>query len=227
MIEGSKADLLETAYAEELERDTLKAVVEIYEESIVLRTVEEDGGTVKNIEPDELAQAMAKDMQVCSGLLSDRTLWWTYTATGAELALWEPPASRRVTLVTSPDRPPELFHLPMPGMVFIKRQGRPTRVFAATGRPTSAADTLYHAPTFNVFLNGSICPGSHRFPQEPERQAEAFFESHFSLTGDTKGRSQKHDGDILALWEELSGQIDYPLEDLVAYSSVSKEMGRR
>jgi len=45
---------------------------------------------------------------------------------------------------------------------------------------------------------------------------EAFFESYFSVTGDTgRGKSQRHMEDVGLLWAELDGQPTYPLQDLV------------
>jgi hypothetical protein len=53
----------------------------------------------------------------------------------------------------------------------------------------------------------------------------AFFESHFSVTGDTKaGKSRRHPDDVGKLWRELDGRERYPLDDLVAQFTVADAM---
>ena len=54
-------------------------------------------------------------------------------------------------------------------------------------RPTDAEQHLFRAPAFNVFRDGRVCPGSHRFPEEVGLIPESFFQSYFSLTGDSPG----------------------------------------
>ena len=39
-------------------------------------------------------------------------------------------------------------------------------VYAAASRPTDAEQQLFRAPAFNVFGDGRVCPGSHKFPEE-------------------------------------------------------------
>ena len=102
---------------------------------------------------------------------------------------------------------------------------------AALERPTKPEQQLYRAPAFNVFRDGRVCPGSHRFPEDVGLIPESFFQSFFSLTGDTRERSKRHPDNLQALWEELDGKADYPVEDLVPQCSVAHVMaaseGRR
>ena len=60
---------------------------------------------------------------------------------------------------------------------------------------------------------------------------ESFFRSFFSLTGDSRERSKKHPDNLQALWEELDGKTEYPVEDLVPQCTVGQAMavseGRR
>ena len=60
---------------------------------------------------------------------------------------------------------------------------------------------------------------------------ESFFQSYFSLTGDSRDRSKKHADNLQVLWEELDGQTAYPTEDLVPQCTVGQAMavseGRR
>ena len=108
----------------------------------------------------------------------------------------------------------------MPGLVFVCSPARAPWVYAALEQPTDPDQRLYRAPAFNVFSDGRTCPGSHRFPEEVGRIPESFFQSFFSLTGDTRDRSKKHPDNLQALWEELDGQTDYPVEDLVPQCTV-------
>ena len=94
-------------------------------------------------------------------------------------------------------------------------------------RPTDPEQHLFRAPAFNVFGDGWVCPGSHKFPEEVGLIPESFF----SLTGDTRDRSKKHTDNLQALWEELDGTTAYPIEDLVPQCTVAHAMavseGRR
>ena len=60
---------------------------------------------------------------------------------------------------------------------------------------------------------------------------DSFFQSFFSMTGDTRERSKKHSDNLHALWEELDGKRKYPTEDLVPQCTVAQAMavseGRR
>ena len=97
--------------------------------------------------------------------------------------------------------------LPMPGLVFIcLPSAQAPYVFAAKSRPRAAGEDLYHAPTFNVFRDGRVCPGTHVFPRDPGRMPEEFFRSHFSPAGDTTGRSRSHPDDLLGLWADMDRQ---------------------
>ena len=54
----------------------------------------------------------------------------------------------------------------MPGLVFVCSPGRAPWVYAATERPADAEQQLFRMPAFNVFGDGRVCPGSHRFPEQ-------------------------------------------------------------
>ena len=102
------------------------------------------------------------------------------------MVIWAPLRSRIVRLDQRYGEGLKRLRLPMPGLVFICVPGAQTPyVFAAKARPRSADDELYHTPTFNVFRNGRVCPGSHVFPRDLGRIPDEFFRSHFSPTGDS------------------------------------------
>ncbi len=117
------------------------------------------------------------------------------------------------------------------GVGFVCSPGRAPWVYAALERPVNGKQQLYRAPAFNVFRDGRVCPGSHRFPEDAGPIPESFFQSFLSLTGDTRERSKQHPDDLKALWEELDGKAEYPVEDLVPQCTVGHVMavseGRR
>ena len=127
--------------------------------------------------------------------------------------------------------PPPGSGFPCRGWSSSARRAASPWVYAATSRPTDAEQQLFRAPAFNVFRDGRVCPGSHRFPEEVGLIPESFFQSYFSLTGDSRDRSKKHPDNLQALWEEIDGQTEYPTEDLVPQCTVGQAMalseGRR
>lgn len=221
-----KPPLWETAYAEDLPEDHLNAVLEFYEENLVLKTFNRAAITVRHLSPQEVARALSNESCVTTGLLTPDTLWWRHDATGPATAIWREPQVWSAALQMEPFEPPRRFKLPMPGLIFITKPGSTPSVFTSPERPTNPDQMLYNMPTFNVFSSGRICPGNHNFPLQPSRVPESFFESFFTLTGDHHSRSRKHQNDILSLWEEIDGQPDYPTEDLVEAISVSTAIER-
>ena len=147
---------------------------------------------------------------------SAETLWFVKTAAGPRVALWCPPRVWSVRLQESYGERPRRFRLPMPGLVFLcLPAAQAPYVFAAKARPRTGDDELYHCPTWNVFRNGRVCPGTHVFPRDPARIPEEFFKSQFSPTGDSHGRSRTHPDDLLSLWAGLHRQQNYPVDDLM------------
>ena len=216
---------------DDLPRDTLQAQLEVYGETVLLRGFESDRNWVRTVSADEIANVFIRHLGFSSGLLPDNALWWNQGETGRVVALWRPPQVWAVALQREAFQPPARLRLPMPGLVFVCSPGRAPWVYAALERPTDSEQQLYRAPAFNVFRDGRVCPGSHRFPEEVGRIPESFFQSFFSLTGDSQGRSKQHPDNLQALWEELDGKSDYPVEDLVPQCTVGHAMavseGRR
>ena len=215
----------------DLPRDTLQAQLEVYGETVLLRGFEGDRTWVRTVSADEIANVFIRHLDFSSGLLPDNALWWNQGETGQVVALWRPPQVWPVALQREAFQPPARLRLPMPGLVFVCSPGRAPWVYAALERPTNSEQQLYRAPAFNVFRDGRVCPGSHRFPEEVGRIPESFFQSFFSLTGDSQGRSKQHPDNLQALWEELDGKAEYPVEDLVPQCTVGHVMavseGRR
>ena len=205
-------------------RDELQAQINIYEETVTVVVKSGDRTTVKIVEPDEIAHALAGRMTFTSPVLTPDALWWRAGREGTTTCLWREPAVRRVALQLEAMAPPVRLVIPMPGLVFACTAGRPPSVWAAKERPTSGAAMLYHSPTFNTFGDGRVCAGTHRFPNDPALMPESFFASLFSHTGHTGGRSLKHPGNLRALWEELDGAGEYPLDDLVEFGTMDRVM---
>ena len=215
----------------EAPKDVLKAQLEVYGETILLRGFEDDSTWVRTVSADEIANVFTRHLGFSSGLLPEEALWWNQGETGQVVALWRPPQVWPVALQREAFQPPARLRLPMPGLVFVCSPGRAPWAYAALSRPTGPEQQLFRIPAFNVFGDGRICPGSHRFPEEVGLIPESFFQSFFSLTGDTGNRSKKHPDNLHALWEELDGKTEYPVEDLVPQGTVAQAMavseGRR
>ena len=215
----------------EMPKDELRVQLEVYNETILLRGFENDSAWVRTVSADEIATVFTQHLGFSSGLLPQEALWWNQGETGQVVGLWRPPGVWSVALQREAFKPPARLRLPMPGLVFVCSPGRAPWVYAALGRPTNSEQQLFRAPAFNVFGDGRVCPGSHRFPEEVGLIPESFFQSFFSGTGDTRNRSKKHPDNLIALWEELDGKSEYPMEDLVSQCTVAHAMavseGRR
>lgn len=116
--------------------------------------------------------------------------------------------------------PTERLVLPMPGLIFVCGEHSPPAVFAAKRRPETEEEFLYHAPVFNTFANGTTCQGTHHYSKDPTQVPDDFFQSWFSLHGDTQSRSHSHMSDLLAHWRDLDGKEEYPMDDLVYCTSL-------
>ncbi len=216
---------------DEAPRDALRLQLEVYEETVLLRGFDADLSWVRTVSADAVAHAVTRHLGFSSGLLPKDALWWQQGETGQVVALWRPPRVWAVALQREAFKPPARLRLPMPGLVFVCSPGRAPWVYAARERPTDPEEQLFRAPAFNVFSDGRACPGTHRFPEEVDDIPESFFQSYFSGTGDTRNRSRRHPDDLHALWEELDGKSDYPLDDLVPQCTVAHALaatqGRR
>ena len=217
--------------AVDVPRDELQLQMEVYRETILLRGFEGETNWVRTVSADEIANAFTRHLGFSSGLLPQEALWWGQGETGRTVALWRPPQVWPVALQREAFKPPARLRIPMPGLVFVCSPARAPWVYAALSRPSDPEQRLYRTPAFNVFQDGRVCPGSHKFPEEVGRIPESFFQSFFSLTGDTKVRSKKHPDNLQSLWEELDGTTEYPAEDLVPQCTVADAMaaseGRR
>ena len=201
--------------------DELNLQLEVYGETLLLRGFDGDANWVRTVSADEIANVFTRHLGFSSGLLPEETLWWGQGETGQVVALWRPPQVWPVALQREAFKPPARLRLPMPGLVFVCSPARAPWVYAALERPTDPEDRLYKMPAFNVFRDGRVCPGSHKFPDRVEEIPESFFRSYFSGTGDSRERSKKHPDNLHALWEDIDGKTEYPVEDLVPQCTVA------
>ena len=209
----------------EVPRDTLRVQVEVYNESILVRGFRDNRITwVKSVSAESIAMALSHQLGFSSGLLPKGTVWWNQSQVGKVVAIWRAPERRTLALQLQVFAPPARYTIPMPGTLFVCSPGRAPWAYACPVYPTDAEMTLYRLPTFNVFRDGRVCPGNHRFPDEVEEIPDSFYRSYFSRTGDTRNRSKKHPDDLAALWAELHGQERYPLDDLVVQCTVADAM---
>ncbi len=212
----------------EVEPDPLQLRLDFHRESTI--RYDYAGGRVKValVSALDVAHALARELDLTTGILPPDTLWLAKTGTGTRLALWVPPQVRTVRLRERYDAPPRRLRLPFPGLVFLLLpDGQAPYVFAAPARPASPTDQLFHAPAFNVFDSGRVCAGTHRFPTDPAKVPASFFASYFSAALDTARRkSRRHPEDIGKLWAELHAAkaTVYPAADLVPHLAVADAM---
>jgi hypothetical protein len=201
----------------DVEEDPLRLRLDFHRESVIVHDYTGDVIKTKLVSALDVAHALARELDLSTGILPTDTVWWSRTSSGVRVAVWREPQVWTVRLRESYDAPPRRLRLPMPGLVFVCLPARQAPyVFAATTRPRSIDDQLYHAPAHNVFDSGRVCTGTHAFPADPGRVPEEFFRSYFSATHDTaRGKSQKHPDDVGRLWDEIDGTATYPAEDLV------------
>jgi len=204
--------------------DRLQLRLDFYSSAAVLYSFESHTIKTKMVSARDISLAMLGSVALSSGLLPPNALWWKRTRGEDEVAIWQPAKIWRVALQLEAFKPARRFTIPMPGLIFICQMGKPPRVFAAKRRPCSLNDEVYHAPLYNVFTDGSTCPGTHSYPADMSEIPASFFMSFFTRDASFRNRSKKYPNDLLPLWEELDGKKKYPLNDLVPFGHVKDLM---
>ena len=201
--------------------DPLRLRVDFHNQAVRMTSFEGRVTSVKMVSAMDIAHALSRELNLSSGLLPEKALWWTNTADGAVVAMYREPQVTKVALQVDLQKPAERYTIPMPGLIFICRPGgTPPYVYAVKKRPTKPQDKVFKAPCFNIFADGRVCPGTHKFPKEPAGVPDSFFESFFSPTGDTYERSKARPQNLRLHWEKLDGKDTYPNADLVEHSRV-------
>jgi PRTRC genetic system protein B len=207
----------------EVAPDQLKIRLDFYETTVVAHFCDNGVISTRIVSARDVAMALLGETNLISGLLPRETLCWG----PGQVALWVEPRVWPVALMTEPFKPPRRMRLPMPGLIFICRPGQPPRVYAAKRRPRDMQAIIYHAPLFNVYRDGSTCPGTNKYPDKMEEIPKSFFISFFSPAAETRNRSTKYPNNLLKLWEELDGKTKYPYDDLVPICRLQDIFGKR
>ena len=209
----------------DLPKDELQAQLEVYSETILLRGFEGDRTWVRTVSADEIANVFTRHLGFASGLLPENALWWSQGRDRADGGPVAPPtglAGGPATGGVPASRPAPAAHagaglhlLPGTGALGLCRPG-------TAHRPGPAA--LPRPGLQRLPATGGPAPAATASPKRWARIPESFFQSFFSLTGDTTERSKQHPDNLQALWEELDGRTDYPVEDLVPQCTVGRVM---
>ncbi|MFN8472133.1 MAG: hypothetical protein U0822_08095 [Anaerolineae bacterium] len=208
----------------DVEPDPLQLRLDFHAETVLIHDYAEHTVRVRLVSALDIAHALARELELTTGLLPPDALWWSKTARGIAVAVWREGRVWTVRLRETYGAKPRRLRLPMPGLVFVCLPSpQAMYVFAAKARPRLETDQLYHAPVLNVFPSGQVCVGTERFPSDPARVPEAFFRSYFTPHGG-HGKSQRYRDDIGRLWAELHRQPQYPLDDLLPHIKVAEAM---
>ena len=207
----------------DVEADPLQVRLDFHAETVLLHDYADRVVRVHLVSALDIAHALARELDLTTGLLPAASLWWTRTSTGTHVAVWREPRVWVVSLREQPGALPRRLRLPLPGLVFVCRVSQPPFVFAARARPRSEEDQLYRCPCYNVFDTGRVCPGTEVVPTDPARVPEWFLHSPFS-PHIGHGKSRRYPDDIGRLWVELRGQRQFPLDDLVPHLRVGDAM---
>lgn len=199
--------------------DPLRARLDFHEQATTLTVFHGDTASTKIVSATDVAHALAKELSFNSGLLPINTLWWSNSADGPVFALYEKPQVRILALSEAANKPPRRFKLPMPGFVFLCQPGKAPWVYAVKSEPTKETDEFFRAPLFNVFENGSSCPGNHKYPARAADVPASFWRAFFSRSC-FNSPSKKHKGGLIKLWESLEGKPEFPMGDLVRMGTI-------
>ena len=217
---------------DDVPRDTLQAQLEVYQETVLLRGFEGERTWVRTVSADEIANVFTRHLGFASGLLPENALWWSQGETGQVVALWRPPQIWPVALQREAFQPPARLRLPMPGLVFLCSPSAGALGLCRPGtahRPGAAALPRSRPSTSSG--TGGPAPAATASPKRSETYPNPS-SSPSSPLPEIPGNGRRSIPDNLqALWEELDGQTDYPVEDLVPQCTVGRVMaaseGRR
>lgn len=189
-----------------LERQTLLARIEVYDESIWIEN--DQAGARYEVEPAGLAAALA-GAQGGTGLLPRGTLF----VNGARIGLWNDSHVWQVQLSG------ELLRVPMPPLVIVG-EGRLYRLYAVKQYP-GPGERLFRAPMPNIHGNGQVCAGSVVFPEcspATMRDALKLIVSESGFNRDLGSGVVGGEVGLLELWQQWDREEreDFPLELLVA-----------
>ena len=133
-----------------------------------------------------------------------------------DTVVWWRPAQRRKMFFRHDDELGSVSGqvFPQPALLFRANHGElRIRALASDARPSSAT-ALHVAPYYNVNINGLVCQGTMRAPDESSvasmtQWEQAFFESEFThIYG--SGHFTRHVGGVADLWRSLARKKVFP-----------------
>lgn len=186
--------------------------LDFYNTAVLMSRWEDDGRLATYPVSVHDVVSACTNVQLSSGLLPPKTLFWKQQANQVMLGIYVP--ARRWKVQTEE----RSYHVPMPPFVFVG-YGSSYHVFAVKKRPSNERDRLYYAPCPNVHTHGGICQGNTLFPICSPRNIQTaltlFLEGSL-FNGDlSRGKCQSHPEDVRQLWSELDGRKHFPLSELV------------
>ena len=213
-------------------RDDLKLQLEVYGETILLRGFDGDAAWVRTVSADEIANVFTQHLGFSSGLLPQDAVWWNQGETGT--------GGGPVEAATGLVRGPATGGVQAPRPAPASHAGAGLRLLAGPRplglRRSGAADRRRAAP-----LPGPRLQRLRRragLPRKPPVPGGGGTDTGVLLPvlllpyrRHARDRSKKHPENLVALWEEIDGKTEYPMEDLVPQCSVAHAMavseGRR
>ncbi len=199
--------------------DTLRARLDFFSNSIMLYTLDDGMITAQHVSADDVATSLLSVAQFFTGILPAGVLWYIRKEAKIEVALYEGPRIRQIAVETAPLKPPERFKIPTPGLIFICTPQQAPRIFAAKSRPSSMESDVFNAPYNNIYADARTCAGTQQYNEDISKIPDEFFNSFFSLHLGDK-RSKSHPASLFALYKELDGKKDYPMDDLTPYGKI-------
>ncbi len=170
--------------------------------------------TTMHVSADDVATSLLSIANLNTGILPENALWYLRKELFSETAIFMPAGVHKVALALDPFKPPKRFVIPAPPLVFICASRQPPKVYAVKERPKSFDTPIFNAPFYNIYHDGRTCAGTNQYPEDVALIPASFFMSFFSLSLERRA-SVKHPDSLYALWMDLKGKKDYPLNDLV------------
>src|SRR5437879_6193291 len=72
----------------EVDEDPLRLRLDFHDESVILHDYAGDLTRTKLVSALDVAHALARELDLTTGLLPPETLWWARTANGTRVAVW-------------------------------------------------------------------------------------------------------------------------------------------
>lgn len=163
--------------------------------------------------------------EASTGMLPDGVLFWQRTAQSERVAIWLPPARRKIAWRSG--KRVQRLNVPLPGFVFAGA-GTQYSIFAAMKRPAKQSNAIYIAPLPNVHGDGHICAGNVDFPRcsldTIHAAADLFFASEFNhdlssgkLASLARNGAPTKEDSLLNIYRSLDGAKRFPEQRLLVW----------